>query len=58
MGAKKLYAVVADQKWHSKLINYPVNQEVIKGYHQALKILRAFSPDVQSLPPDLFPVIS
>ncbi|MBC8946770.1 MULTISPECIES: glycosyltransferase family 9 protein [Xenorhabdus] len=58
LGAKKRYAVVTDQKWHSKLVNYPVNQEIIKGYHQALKILRTFSPNVQSLSFDLFPEIT
>ncbi|WP_338884987.1 glycosyltransferase family 9 protein [Xenorhabdus sp. TH1] len=57
LGAKKRYAVVADRHWHTKLINYPVSQEQVDGYHQALKVLRIFSPDENKLSPELFPCI-
>ncbi|PHM38325.1 glycosyltransferase family 9 protein [Xenorhabdus innexi] len=57
LGAKKRYAVVADKKWDSKLINYPTNTRMLKGYHQALKVLRTISPNEQFLTPDLFPKI-
>lgn len=58
LGAKKRYAVVSDQSWHYKLINYPTNQEDVNGYHQALKVLKTFSLDEQYLSPDLFPTIT
>ncbi|WP_340607838.1 glycosyltransferase family 9 protein [Xenorhabdus bharatensis] len=57
LGAKKRYAVVADKKWDSKLINCQTNTKSVKGYHQALKVLRTISPNEQSLTPDLFPEI-
>ncbi|PHM46805.1 glycosyltransferase family 9 protein [Xenorhabdus miraniensis] len=58
LGAKNRYAVIADKYWHSKLINYPVKQEQLIGYHQSLKLLRIFSPDEKKLPSDLFPYIT
>ncbi|MDR0219618.1 MAG: hypothetical protein LBI71_12280 [Enterobacteriaceae bacterium] len=58
LGAKKRYAVVAGKNWHSQLINCPMSQEKVKGYHQALKVLRVFSPDMQFLSPDLLPSIT
>ncbi|MDC9589625.1 glycosyltransferase family 9 protein [Xenorhabdus sp. XENO-10] len=57
LGAKKRYAVVTDKQWHSKLINYPMKQEQVKGYHQALKVLRTFSPIENKLFPEFFPCI-
>ncbi|MDC9607097.1 glycosyltransferase family 9 protein [Xenorhabdus griffiniae] len=57
LGAKKRYAVVADRHWHTKLINYPISQEQVDGYHQALKVLRTFSPNESKLSPALFPRI-
>ncbi|PHM24397.1 glycosyltransferase family 9 protein [Xenorhabdus ehlersii] len=57
LGAKKRYAVVTDKNWHAKLINYPVNQEQVNGYHQALKVLRTFSPNENKLSAELFPCI-
>ncbi|WP_167376284.1 glycosyltransferase family 9 protein [Xenorhabdus vietnamensis] len=55
LGAKKRYAVVTSKHWHSKLINYPVKQEQVSGYHQALKALRIFSPIENKLSPAFFP---
>ncbi|CAM3889273.1 glycosyltransferase family 9 protein [Xenorhabdus thuongxuanensis] len=57
LGAKKRYAVVTNKHWHTKLINYPVNQEQVNGYHQALKVLRIFSPNENKLSPEFFPCI-
>ncbi|CDG20930.1 conserved protein of unknown function [Xenorhabdus poinarii G6] len=58
LGAKKRYAVVSDKSWHSKLVNFPTNQEMVKGHHQALKVLKIFSPNENYLSSDLFPTIS
>ncbi|CDH23662.1 glycosyltransferase family 9 protein [Xenorhabdus bovienii] len=52
------YAVVSATQWHSKLINHPTTLEDVLGYHQALKILRTFSPDEKKLSTDFFPVIT
>ncbi|MDC9594110.1 glycosyltransferase family 9 protein [Xenorhabdus sp. IM139775] len=57
LGAKKRYAVVTDKHWHSKLINCPVKQGHVNGYHQALKLLRIFSPNEDKLSPEFFPYI-
>ncbi|MDC9597084.1 glycosyltransferase family 9 protein [Xenorhabdus anantnagensis] len=57
LGAKKRYAVVTDKQWHSKLINYPVKQVQVNGYHQALKVLRTFSSIENKLSPEFFPYI-
>ncbi|PHM73540.1 glycosyltransferase family 9 protein [Xenorhabdus kozodoii] len=57
LGAKERYAVVNEQQWHSRLINSPVKQEQVNGYHQALKVLRTFSPGENKLSPELFPYI-
>ncbi|MDE9538009.1 glycosyltransferase family 9 protein [Xenorhabdus bovienii] len=58
LGAKMRYAVVSATQWHSKLINHPTTLENVLGYHQALKILRTFSPDEKKLSTDFFPVIT
>ncbi|WFQ79865.1 glycosyltransferase family 9 protein [Xenorhabdus sp. SF857] len=57
LGAKRRYAVVTDKHWHAKLVNYPVKQEQVNGYHQALKVLRTFSPNESKLSPETFPYI-
>ncbi|CEE94140.1 conserved hypothetical protein [Xenorhabdus nematophila str. Anatoliense] len=58
LGAKDRYAVVSDNHWHSKLINNPVKQEQVNGYHQALKVLRIFSPNETQLSSSIFPCIT
>ncbi|MBD2806932.1 glycosyltransferase family 9 protein [Xenorhabdus sp. ZM] len=58
LGAKNRYAVVSDKHWHSKLINNPVKQEQVNGYHQALKVLRTFSPNETQLSPSILPCIT
>ncbi|MDX7989330.1 glycosyltransferase family 9 protein [Xenorhabdus sp. 12] len=58
LGAKKRYAVVSDNQWHSKLINHPVSKEQVNGHHQALKVLRIFSPAETELSPSFFPYIT
>ncbi|MDX7993125.1 glycosyltransferase family 9 protein [Xenorhabdus littoralis] len=58
LGAKSRYAVVSDNHWHSKLINHPVKQEQVNGYHQALKVLRTFSPDETKLSSSILPCIT
>ncbi|CDG18392.1 glycosyltransferase family 9 protein [Xenorhabdus doucetiae] len=57
LGAKKRYAVVTDKHWHAKLINCPTKKEHVNGYHQALKVLRTFSPNENELSAEFFPYI-
>ncbi|MBS0626501.1 MAG: glycosyltransferase family 9 protein [Verrucomicrobia bacterium] len=56
IGAKYRAAYV-DQSWHSKLVNRPRPFSQQKTVHQALRSIHLIDPEMETLPPRLYPTL-
>lgn len=57
LGGKHKFAIVDENSWHSQFVNRPRPQKQYQSGHQALNCLRILEPEIQQLPPDLYPRI-